>query len=132
MRRTLLLDDIDAAGVAFGPRLIALAHQAVEPRLDGTPLAFAALLREGRWVLPIVAIAADFRRPLRHGDAVTFQVALEELGRRSVRLGISLRTADGSDAAHIRQTHACLDRSTGQSCDWPAPLAEALRALAAG
>ena len=130
MRHRLLLDDIDAAGVAFAPRLAALAHQAVERALAGGPLDFARLLAEGRWALPIVHLACDFHAPLRHGDELDLSVGLVALGERSARLRTELRR-DGALVATAEQVHACLDRAIGAASPWPEALRAAWRALPA-
>ena len=131
MQWTMALDDIDAAGVAFAPRLIALAHLAVERRLAGSALDFAQLVRDGRYALPIVAVAAEFRLPLRHGEAIALRVVLADRGPRSARLRTDLVVGDGRIAASVAQTHACLDRAAGVAVAWPEAMQSALAALEA-
>ena len=128
MIRRLLLDDIDAAGVAFGPRLLALAHQAYEERLAAVGLDLAALIRAGTHALPIARIEADFRAPLRHGDEAEFTVGLAELRERSYSVRIEI-AANGRSCAVITQIHACVDRKAGGACLLPPEVADALRRL---
>ena len=104
----LLLDDIDAAGVVFGPRLIAIAHRAVETALAGVGVDFAAILREGRFALPIVKIEADFSAALRHGDEVTLDISCARIGKGSFTIVSEIRTVKVV-AAKIIQIHAVFD-----------------------
>jgi acyl-CoA thioesterase FadM len=129
MERILALDDIDAAGVAFGPRLIALAHHAFEQAMADAGAPLPDLLRDGRWAMPLVRIESTFTAPLRHGDRVGWTVRLERLGDTSATLRIDATTAAGPAYA-VTQVHVCLDRTTGRPAPWPVPLRTALERLA--
>jgi acyl-CoA thioesterase FadM len=128
MERILALDDIDAAGVAFGPRLIALAHHAFEQAMADAGAPLPDLLREGRWAMPLVRIDTVFTAPLRHGDRVGWTVRLERLGDTSATLRIDAATGTGP-AYSVTQVHVCLDRTTGRPAPWPVPLRAALERL---
>jgi 4-hydroxybenzoyl-CoA thioesterase len=123
----ILINDVDAAGVAFFARLVAIAHEGYEHALAAAGLPIAALIREGRYGLPVVHIESDFAHPVRHGDVLVATVACERIGGSSYACRIDLVIeAEGrsTPAATVRQVHACIDVARGAST----PLPEAIRA----
>ncbi len=122
------LDDVDAAGVAFGPRLIMLAHRAAETILARHGLDIAVILRAGRIALPLVRIETDFRAPLRHGDSVVADLVCRRIGTSSVTLATRL-CAGSTVACEVVQIHACIDARTHQTIPLPDDLRAALLPL---
>jgi 1,4-dihydroxy-2-naphthoyl-CoA hydrolase len=125
----LLIDDIDAAGVVFGPRLVAIAHRAVEEVLADRGLDFAAVLRDGVFALPLVKVEAEFREPLRHGDRLDLVVGCDRLGSSSFTMTIDMRTRDGAIAAVVRQTQVAIAVATRTAIPLPAGVRQALTGL---
>ena len=127
-RRRMCIGDIDAAGIAFTGRLVAIALDALEQGLAAAGLDFAAMLREGRFGVPLVHIEADFAAPMRHGEEVACHLACETVGTSSYACRVELRR-DGLDrpAATLRFTAACVDLATLR----PTPLPEVYRAALA-
>jgi 1,4-dihydroxy-2-naphthoyl-CoA hydrolase len=123
------LNDIDAAGVAFGPHLIALAHEAVEDALRAAGLDFAAVLREGAYALPLVRIESDFKAPVRHGDDLEPTVTVVKRGERSFTLKTVLQIAGGPVAVEVVQTHVALDPKARAAVALPAAVVTALERL---
>jgi acyl-CoA thioesterase FadM len=126
VQRRILLNDIDAAGVAFSARIIAIAHESFEQAMAdaGAPLEGLIAARVG---LPLVHVDADFHAPLRHGDLATITVACARIGNGSVTIAIGIARGD-RPAASVRQVHACVDMDALA----PRPLTDALRALFTG
>ena len=120
------LDDVDAAGVAFGPRLIMLAHRAAEVILARNGLDIADLLRSGEIALPLVRIESDFRAPLRHGDTVVADLTCRRLGTTSITL-VTRLLLNGVPACEVVQIHACIDPRSRTGM----PVPEAIRAALA-
>jgi 1,4-dihydroxy-2-naphthoyl-CoA hydrolase len=125
------LNDIDAAGVAFGPQLIAWAHEAVEDVLLGVGVDLAAVIREGAYALPLVRIESDFRAPVRHGDDLQAQVRLVALGETSFRLSTTL-TVGTTVVATVIQVHVAIDRAAGRPLPLPVGVRAALERLGLG
>jgi 4-hydroxybenzoyl-CoA thioesterase len=125
----VLLDDCDAAGVVFGPRLLALAHQTYETVLAELGIDFAALIRGGELALPYVHLDCEFRAPLRHGETVTLDIACARLGSTSYTIEILVARADGTAGARITQTHVALDPRVGSKIPLPEILRTALTTL---
>jgi 1,4-dihydroxy-2-naphthoyl-CoA hydrolase len=107
-QRRVLLNDVDAAGVVFYARIMAMAHEAYEEAMARAGLALDELIRAGRIGLPLVHAEADFSRPLTHGELVETRVALERVGEKSVTVTIAFAVG-GQPAALVKQVHACVD-----------------------
>jgi len=78
--------DLDPAGIAYYPHLVNFLHVAFEDFFSGhVGKPFPEVLRGGLG-FPIVKLEMDFRSPVRHGDSVQIDVAVEHVGRSSLRL----------------------------------------------
>ncbi|MBA2479390.1 MAG: acyl-CoA thioesterase [Planctomycetes bacterium] len=130
--RRVLLNDVDAAGVVFYARIMAIAHECYEEAMAGSGLGLDALIRAGRIGLPLVHADADFSHPLRHGDQVACSVCCETIGTKSftIRVDLTVLGAEPRAAATVRQIHACVDMDRLQSMPLPADLRAKLTALA--
>jgi 1,4-dihydroxy-2-naphthoyl-CoA hydrolase len=128
--RHLLIHDIDAAGIAFTGRLVTIALEALESGLSQVGMDFAAMIRAKRYGVPLVHIEGDFKRPLRHGDAVDIELVCEEVGARSYTCRVDLVPAGGTaPAASLRFKAAVIDMHTFKAIDMPAEFAAALARL---
>jgi acyl-CoA thioesterase FadM len=124
------LNDVDAAGVVFAARVCAIAHECYEDDLATAGFGLDRVLADGRYLLPLTRIEADFRKPLRHGDSITADYAVEVAVDRYV-VRIRLRLPGGILAAEVAQHHRCVSASR-TSLDLPTSLREALSRLPAG
>ena len=130
MTRRILLDDCDAAGVVFGPRITALAHHAYEEALAALGVDFAALIRSGELALPYVHLECEFRAPLHHGDLVDWRVSCSRLGDTSFTMRIEAVVGTTSCAV-VSQTHVAIDPRTRSKVTVPAAVRTALTTLVA-
>ena len=121
--RRILLNDIDAAGVAFSARIIAIAHESFEQAMAASGAALEDLIA-ARVGLPLVHVDADFHAPMRHGDGIDIDVHCARIGGGSVTIAIILRRGTKA-AASVRQIHACVDMDALAA----RPLTDALRAV---
>ena len=118
--RRVLLNDVDAAGVVFYARIMAMAHEAYEEAMARAGLALDELIRAGRAGqsvrigLPLVHAEADFSRPLMHGELVETRVALERVGEKSLTVSVAF-SVGGQPAAVVKQVHACVDMDRRES-----------------
>jgi 1,4-dihydroxy-2-naphthoyl-CoA hydrolase len=124
----MLIDDCDAAGVVFGPRLAALAHQAYEEVLAAVGIDLAALVRGVELALPYVHLECEFRAPLRHGDEIAINVIAGRIGNSSYTVHIDFLRGQES-CARVSQTHVAIACATRSKIDLPADLRQALAAL---
>jgi 1,4-dihydroxy-2-naphthoyl-CoA hydrolase len=129
--RRILLNDVDAAGVVFYARIMAMAHEAYEAAMARAGLALDQLIRDGRLGLPLVHAEADFSRPLTHGEMVETRVALERVGEKSVTVRIEFNVG-GQPAAVVRQVHACVDMDRRESVPVPEDMRAKLSRLSDG
>ena len=127
----MLINDIDAAGIAYTGRLVTIAMEALELGLAQVGMDFAAMLREQRFGVPLVHIEADFKRPFRHGELVDLDLWCDEIGARSYTCRIDLLPAGGTMvAASLRFTSAVIDLASFQAVAMPEAFRAALQRLA--
>lgn len=85
MRRTIRFGDVDSAGIVYYPRYLHFCHVAMEEyfrEVLGMP--YPTLLRNDRLGFPAVSLAVQFHRPLRYGDEVEVEAAIERVGETSL------------------------------------------------
>jgi acyl-CoA thioester hydrolase len=121
IRRRIEWMDTDAAGIYHWSTVIRLA-EAAEAELH-TALDIAATTFG---VTPRVSAGFDFRRPLRFNDEVIVDLAVESVGRSSVRYRLTLTDAEDRPAAEGRITACFIDPASGQASPWPDPVRRAL------
>ena len=122
------LRDADAGGVLFFARYLALAHEAFAAFLASRGIGFPHQLSEGDYVCSVVHAECDYRWPLRLGDTVHVELALEEVARRTFTVAYALRNGDGRLCAQARTVHAPIRKDTRRAM----PLAPLLRAVLTG
>jgi 4-hydroxybenzoyl-CoA thioesterase len=128
--RRMLINDIDAAGIAYTGRLVTIALEALETGLADVGLDFAAMLREKRFGAPLVHIEADFKRPFRHGEHVDIDLWCIGISERSYTCRIDLLPAGGTlVAASLSFTAAVIEMATFTSVPVPDYFRAALERL---
>ena len=120
--------DADPAGIIFYPRLIGLAHNAVENLIRESPLGWAGWFASPDYAAPIRKAEADFLLPLAAGETFTARARVEEVGKTSVTFVVEFIAARDEVAAFVRTIHVLVDKTTGQ----PTPLTDAMRRALAG
>jgi acyl-CoA thioesterase FadM len=120
LRRRIEWIDTDAAGIyhwttAF--RLAEAAEAALHTELGIADRTFG--------VTPRVSVAAEFERPLRFNDPVEVELAVEAVGRTSVRYALTITGPLG--LAMRGQVTACLiDATSKRAITWPDDIRAAL------
>jgi 4-hydroxybenzoyl-CoA thioesterase len=110
--------DLDAAGIAYYPRLVDFLTRAFEDFFTGhVGKSFPDVLRGGLG-FPTVKVEMEFLAPLRHGDTVDVTVAVEHLGRSSVRL-LYEGAVQGRPVFRARNTVVAVDVKTFRSVPVP-------------
>lgn len=78
--------DLDAAGIAYYPRLVNFLHEAFEDFFAGhVGRPYPEVFRDGLG-FPTVKVEMEYLAPVHYGDQVTIGVVVERLGRSSVRI----------------------------------------------
>lgn len=117
---TIKMRDVDAAGVLFFARYLALAHDAFEAFSEVLGIGTARLMREGRYLLPVVKAEARYKRPLEVGEAVRIEVRVYAVNRRLAALRYDILGGDGVLACTVRLTYAALDPAARKAVPLPA------------
>lgn len=125
---TVRLHDTDAAGVLYFAHQFRLAHEAYEAFMDLAGSSLGSLLKKGTLALPIVHAEADYRAPLRVGDALEISLRLQRLGKTSFTL-VSRISSNGQTSGYVTTTHVAVNRRNGRKTPLPAPLKKALQSL---
>ena len=113
LRRRIEWIDTDAAGIyhwttAF--RLAEAAEAALHTALGIADRTFG--------VTPRVGVAAEFKRPLRFNDPVEVELAVDALGRSSVRYSLAITGPEGlAVSGHV--TACLIDAASGRATRWP-------------
>lgn len=129
--RRMLINDIDAAGIAYTGRLVTIALEALESGLADAGMDFAAMLREKRYGVPLVHVEADFKRPFRHGERVDIDLWCTGIKTHSYTCRVDLLPAGGTlVAASLRFTAAVIEMATFTSVEVPPHMRLALERLA--
>jgi 4-hydroxybenzoyl-CoA thioesterase len=123
--------DLDAAGIAYYPRLVNFLHEAFEDFFRGhVGRPYPEVFREGLGC-PTVKLEMEFISPVHYGDHVDVDVEVEHIGRSSVRLRYEGRV-EGRPVFRARNTVVVVDMKTFRSEPVPEWLRERLRAAMAG
>ncbi len=125
-QKTLAFGDADAAGVVFYPRLLALAHEAVEELVRHSPCGWEAWFASARHAAPIRRAEADFFLPMRPGETFDVRAAVEETGGSSVIFTVGFLDSAGRCAARVRTVHVFIARPSGERMSVPEDIRAAL------
>lgn len=127
---TIKMRDVDAAGVLFFARYLALTHDAFEAFAEELGFGTARLMGEKGWLLPVVHVDSRYRRPLHLGEAVRIDVRVVEVKRRLAKLAYRLRGESGETSCDVRITYAALAIDTRKAIPLPQDFRTALEAHA--
>ncbi|MAD59977.1 MAG: hypothetical protein CMH49_00505 [Myxococcales bacterium] len=103
----LKLRDTDAAGVAFFASYYAIAHDAYEAFLSEQGYSLVSWLDQVH--LPIVHSEADYKAPLRLGDAFTIEVTCLRIGERSFTINYDFCVEDKVSAS-LKTVHVAVQK----------------------
>jgi len=108
----------DALGIAYYSAIFVLAHECYESFLD-----IAAILKEGKYIIPIVHAEADYKAPLELSDDITIEMTLAKTGNSSFTLEYEMINQRSQIAAKVKTVHSVLDRKTRKPVEIPALIA---------
>ncbi len=119
--------DLDPAGIAYYPNLVGYLHEAFEDFFRGSVgRPYPELYREGLG-FPTVRLEVEYQRPVQYGDLVDIAVAVEHVGRSSVRLRYEASVA-GRPVFVGRNVVVTVDLRTFETLPVPGWLRERLEA----
>ena len=125
--RRVRFSDCDPAGIVFFPQYLVMLNGVVEEWFDvGLRVPYAELIGARRVGLPTVRLEVDFTAISRHGDELSWRLAVARLGRSSLTLDVQVH---GSDALRMKaqQVLVCTSLDTHR----PQPLPDDVRAALA-
>jgi 4-hydroxybenzoyl-CoA thioesterase len=77
--------DLDEAGIVYYPRLVNYFHVAMEEFFrEALEIDYPRFLTEHRLGLPAARLEVDFLKPLRYGDHLEIEVAIDKIGTSSI------------------------------------------------
>jgi 1,4-dihydroxy-2-naphthoyl-CoA hydrolase len=126
-QKTIGFGDADAAGVIFYPRLLALAHEAVEDLIRQAPGGWEAWFASTAHAVPIRRAEVDCFRPMRPGQTFVVRAAVDEIGTTSVVFIVEFLDEAGPCAARARTVHVFVAKTTGRPAAIPEEIRAALR-----
>jgi acyl-CoA thioesterase FadM len=129
---TVRLHHTDAAGVLFCSRLLELAHEAYEALLERAGLSVARILADGEVRLPVVAVEAEFVRPIRVGDRLLVELTVTRHGDHSYQVAYRFRDSAGEETARAITRHVALDGTHGRPTALPEALCRVVDGAASG
>lgn len=121
------LHDIDAAGVMFFAHLYRHAHDAYEAFMAEVGYPLDGLLREGNYLLPLVASEAKFQQPLFHGDTITVRLDLARVGNSSFTVRYRFLDQEGNQRAELTTSHVWIGAADRRTAPLPEELRNALQ-----
>ncbi len=110
----LRLHQTDSAGIAYYGSVFVLVHECYESFLD-----IATILKEGKYLVPIVHAEADYRAMMELSDRITVEMGLADTGRSSYTLVYRLTNQRGEVVAEVKTVHSVVDRHTRKSIEMP-------------
>jgi len=114
--------DLDPAGIAYYPNLVNYLHVAFEDFFAGfIGRPYPDVFREGLG-FPTAKVEMEYLSPVHYGERVSVGVAVEHLGRSSVRFRYE-GSVDGRPVFVARNTAVVVDMRTFR----PIPIPEHLR-----
>lgn len=121
----IALQDIDAAGVVFGPIFAEQAHRLYEQTMANIGHPLPQMIHDSTWALPLVASTSLFKRPCFHGDLLTLTIGFHSLDDSSFRSETLFRKED-TLVAEVTFDHCAIDLSTRKRCVLPKKLLQDL------
>lgn len=114
--------EVDAAGIMFHAHLFSHAHEAYAALMREMGLDLKFLLEEGRYLIPLVHVEADFRLPMALDDEIEVTMRATPPGRSSFGFHYTFHR-EGLLCATAITRHLLLNRTSHK----PVPLLSELK-----
>jgi len=126
--RAVRFGDCDPAGIVFYPRYFEMVNGVVEDWWSHLGMPWPEMIGERRVGTPVSHVDTVFLRPSRMGERLEFRLAVESIGRSSVRFRHRVLGPAGEERIRIRQRMVCVAMDSGLPIAWPTPLRSLLAA----
>jgi len=122
----------DPASIVYFPQYLVMTNALVEDWFnDALGIDYAAMISAHRVGLPIIKLNCEFSRPSRMGETVTFTLAVDSVGQRSIRIDIVCH-CDGEVRFRAKQVLVTTSLDDGRLIDIPGDIARAIERFAPG
>lgn len=122
---TVRLQDTDATGVLYFSQQLKLSLEAFEQLLKEGGFSLRALLTSP-YLLPIVHVESDYKKPLRVDDEIEIRLHVEKIGTSSFTIQYQIwDIKEMHEAGSAKIVHVVMLKETGKST----PIPEALLTL---
>jgi len=120
------LHDTDAGGVIFFANQLKIAHDAYELLLEKIGFGFPAMLKGGKYFLPIVHAESDYKHKLQVGDRITISIKVGHIGRTSFSFEYAIHNTRKLLVGTAKTVHVTVDRKSYRKTPLPKKLRDAL------
>ena len=123
------LHHTDAAGLLFFANQLVLAHDAYETLLSQIGLSYEKHLIKGVYLVPIVHIESDYKKPLFVGDKITIHLRVSKIGTTSFTLNYQFYNQRGVLVGNVKTIHVTMDKKTKKKISLPKAFRSALEKI---
>ena len=123
------MNDTDAAGVIYFANQLRIAHEVFEHFLDSVNLGVAHMLDNTDYRFPIIHAEADYKAPLKVGDALTINMTVDRIGDSSATFGFQILDRHGKEVGTAKIVHVAVDKTTWKKRPLPQELKDAFEPL---
>lgn len=123
------LHDTDAAGIIFFANQFKIVHDAYELLLEKFGFGFPQMLKGGKYFLPIVHAASDYKSPLYAGDKITVAIKVDHIGKTSFSFKYTIHNAKNKLVGTAKTVHVTINPKTKAKVTLPPRLRKSLEAF---
>lgn len=123
------MHDTDMAGILYFPRQFRFVHDALEDLMEKEGLSFGQLFTKTEYAFVVVHAEADYKAPLRVGDALEIHVSISNMGNTSFTVNYLIYKKEKSQKPLVGSAstvHVTIDRITWQKIPLPKELKKSL------
>ena len=129
--RSILFQEIDAAGIIFYPRILEMFHDAYAAFLASVGSPLRDVMTRETWLAPVRHAEADYFKPLRLGDEIGVEISRAHVLETEATLGY--RVVRGGEVCVVGQVvHTFVERATFRRTPLPAAVRQGLERIEAG
>jgi 1,4-dihydroxy-2-naphthoyl-CoA hydrolase len=118
--------DCDPAGILFYGNIFFFCHSAYEELVKSLQIEFDYWLNE-EFIVPIIKSAANYLKPLKHGDDFAIEVCVAEIRESSFELNYKCSNQSGDVCAEVKTVHVLIDKKTWQKKELTPELKDGLK-----
>lgn len=123
---TVKMHETDAAGFLFFGDLFTIAHDAYEAFLESTGFSISSILKNSKYLIPIVHAEGDYYIPISVSDKITVQLQVENISKNSFSILYDFINEMGKIIGHAKTVHAAIDKQDKNKIKIPQDLVSAL------